>query len=95
MKSVVFHMIACAALTCCGGPAVDAAGAAPPSGGAEMANPASTHCLEQGGRLEMMREEAGIFGVCVFEDGSRCEEWRYFRGECAPGDCTREDGRCQ
>ena len=61
---------------------------------AQIANPASTHCLEKGGKLEMMREEAGIFGVCVFDDGSRCEEWRFLRGECSPGSCTRDDGRC-
>jgi hypothetical protein len=22
---------------------------------------------------------------CVFPDGSECEEWAFFRGECAPG----------
>jgi hypothetical protein len=24
--------------------------------------------------------------VCVFPDGSECEEWAYFRAECAPGE---------
>jgi len=23
--------------------------------------------------------------VCVFPDGSTCDEWAYFRGECSPG----------
>jgi putative hemolysin len=23
--------------------------------------------------------------MCVFGDGSECEEWAYFRSECAPG----------
>ncbi len=63
--------------------------------GSQIANPASTHCVEKGGQLEMWREEAGVFGVCAFADGTRCEEWRFFRGECSPGDCAAEDGRCE
>ncbi|MGA1825552.1 MAG: DUF333 domain-containing protein [bacterium] len=27
-------------------------------------------------------EEGGQYGICVFEDGSECDEWAYFRGEC-------------
>ncbi|MBN1139531.1 MAG: DUF333 domain-containing protein, partial [Anaerolineae bacterium] len=27
----------------------------------------------------------GVAGICVFADGSECEEWAYFRGECKPG----------
>ena len=23
-----------------------------------------------------------VASVCVFDDGSECEEWAYFRGEC-------------
>ena len=94
MKSFVFAVVVCAATAGCGGSVEDGA-MEQPTGGVEVANPASTHCIEKGGRLEMMREEAGIFGVCVFEDGSRCEEWRYLRGECAPGSCKEDDGRCQ
>jgi hypothetical protein len=35
-----------------------------------------------------MRQDAsgGTVGICVFPDGSECEEWAYFRGECKPGD---------
>jgi hypothetical protein len=51
-----------------------------------MANPASVYCEEQGGTLEMRQDaEGGIYGVCIFPDGSECEEWAYFRGECQPG----------
>jgi putative hemolysin len=51
---------------------------------AGLANPASVHCLDQGGTLEMRDGEGGVFGVCIFADGSECEEWAYFRGECEP-----------
>jgi hypothetical protein len=51
-----------------------------------MANPASVYCEEQGYQLEMREDENGQYGVCIFPDGSECDEWAYFRGECAPGD---------
>jgi putative hemolysin len=50
-----------------------------------MPNPASVYCEEQGGRVEMRTDENGTLGVCIFEDGSECEEWAYYRGECSPG----------
>lgn len=53
---------------------------------AGLANPASVYCEEQGGDLEIRETEAGQYGVCLFDDGSECEEWAYFRGECKPGD---------
>lgn len=50
-----------------------------------LANPASEYCIEQGGRLEFRADEdGGELGFCVFADGSECEEWAYFRGECGP-----------
>jgi putative hemolysin len=51
----------------------------------DMANPASVFCVEQGYRLEMREEAAGTAGYCIFPDGSECEEWAFYRGECAPG----------
>ena len=53
-----------------------------------LANPASVHCIEQGGTLEMRQDANGEHGVCIFDDGSECEEWAYFRGECQPGGQT-------
>lgn len=50
-----------------------------------MPNPASVHCEQNGGKLEIRSDAAGNqAGVCVFPDGSECDEWAYFRGECAP-----------
>jgi uncharacterized protein len=48
-----------------------------------LPNPASEHCVEQGGRLDI-RENTGDdqYGVCVFDDGSECDEWAFYRGDC-------------
>jgi putative hemolysin len=52
-----------------------------------LPNPASVHCEEQGGTLELRTADDGsVSGVCVFADGSECDEWAYYRGECQPGD---------
>jgi len=62
-------------------------------GEAGMANPASVYCEEQGGELEIRSNDAGEYGVCKFDDGSECEEWQFYRGECSPGMYQRaEDG---
>jgi len=47
-----------------------------------IANPASTYCVEQGGTIVIEEEELGQIGYCLFDDGSKCEEWTFFRGEC-------------
>ncbi|RLC75833.1 MAG: hypothetical protein DRI81_11275 [Chloroflexi bacterium] len=50
-----------------------------------LANPASVYCKEQGYTLEMRTgADDGQYGVCVFPDGSECEEWAFYRGECKP-----------
>lgn len=52
---------------------------------AGIANPASTYCVEKGGTSEIRTAEDGSqFGVCIFPDGSECDEWAFFKGECAP-----------
>lgn len=56
-----------------------------------LANPASVHCEEQGGTLEIRSDaDGGQYGVCIFSDGSECEEWAYFNGECQPGQSDPE-----
>ena len=60
-------------------------GAEPTEAVPEMANPASEYCLDQGYALEIITAEDGSqSGVCNFPDGSSCDEWAYFRGECLP-----------
>lgn len=56
---------------------------------ADLANPASVYCEEQGGMLELRDGNEGQYGTCVFSDGSECEEWAYFRGECLPAHASR------
>ena len=52
---------------------------------AGMANPASVYCEEQGNKLEIRTAaDRSQSGVCIFPDGSECDEWAYFRGECGP-----------
>jgi putative hemolysin len=52
----------------------------------EVANPAAVFCVQQGGLSKIQTDEAGNqYGVCVFPDGSECDEWAFYRGECAPG----------
>ena len=54
---------------------------------AGLPNPASVYCEEQGYRLEIPTDaEGNQFGVCAFPDGSECDEWAFFCGECGPAD---------
>jgi hypothetical protein len=44
------------------------------------------YCEENGGTLELRTDASGaVTGICVFADGSECDEWAYFRDECRPG----------
>jgi hypothetical protein len=54
-----------------------------------MANPASVHCEQTGGKLELRQDAAGnAVGMCVLPDGTECEEWAYFRDQCGLGAAT-------
>lgn len=44
-----------------------------------LANPASTYCVEQGGKLEIRKEAKGETGYCHLPDGRVIEEWEFFR----------------
>jgi putative hemolysin len=50
---------------------------------ANMPNPASVYCEQQGNQLEIRTAaDDSQSGICIFPDGSICDEWAYFRGEC-------------
>ena len=52
-------------------------------GGSQIPNPASVYCAEQGYTNEIRADADGSqYGVCVFPDGTECEEWKLFRKEC-------------
>jgi len=41
--------------------------------------------VQKGGQLEIRTgPNGGQVGYCMFPDGSSCEEWQFFRGECQP-----------
>ena len=62
-------------------------GCAPAAEPAQLANPAAVYCAEQGGQVDIRQDAAGgEVGYCQFDDGSECEEWAFFRGECRPGE---------
>jgi uncharacterized protein len=45
---------------------------------AGMANPASVHCVNLGGKLEIRQEAQGQVGYCHLPDGRVVEEWKLF-----------------
>jgi putative hemolysin len=52
----------------------------------EIANPAAAYCVEQGYKNEMRTNPDGSqYGVCIMDDGTECDEWAFYRGECGPG----------
>jgi len=73
MKRILLFAMILMGLTACSAPQ------------ANTANPASLYCEQNGNTLEIRTAADGSqFGVCVFPDGSTCDEWAYFRGECGP-----------
>ena len=65
---------------------------APANQGGSMPNPASVFCEEQGFKLEIRTASDGSqTGLCVFPDGSECDEWAFFRGECTPPGSSEYD----
>ncbi len=51
-----------------------------------VANPATVYCEKQGYLVETRTAADGSqSAVCIFPNGSECDEWAYFRGECRPG----------
>ena len=84
---VPIGLLLCITLTSCGvfqtQAVSDATATDMPQAG--LPNPASVYCEQNGNKLEIRTAADGSqSGVCVFPDGSTCDEWAYFRGECGP-----------
>ncbi len=57
-----------------------------PTSQAALPNPASEYCEQHEGQLEIRTAADGSQSAnCIFQDGSQCEEWAFYRGECEPG----------
>ena len=47
-----------------------------------IANPASEYCIQQGGYLEIKKDQVGNeYGICHLPDGRASEEWEFFRAQ--------------
>ncbi|WP_425337639.1 putative hemolysin [Pusillimonas caeni] len=44
-----------------------------------MPNPASVYCIERGGTLDIKQRPEGDLTMCVLSDGTRVEEWEFYR----------------
>ena len=94
MKKILILGSLCLSLAACATPenAVDLT----PKLGAP--NPASQHCVEQGGRLEIKNEANGQVGYCHLADGTEIEEWELFHKqekECNPEEAKKLVGQSQ
>jgi len=49
-------------------------------------SPATEYCQSQGGTVTERSVADESYTICSFSDGSECEAWTFFRGDCAPGE---------
>lgn len=63
----------------------------PESQSVSIANPAAVFCAEQNGINEIVKMPSGTVGFCHFPDGSVCDDWAFYRAQCAPGDSLFDD----
>ena len=66
-------------LSACGGDDSPTDTSAPSTAAPQIANPASQFCIDRGGVLDIVDEEDGQVGYCNLPDGTRVEEWEYYR----------------
>lgn len=71
-KTLLASACTLSALTAC-------SSAATPAPAVGMANPASVHCIQRGGKLEIVKGPGGERGMCHLPDGTVVEEWELFR----------------
>jgi len=84
---VLLFVVLLCIVGCTASPAV-----AQPTAELGMSNPATVYCIEQDGQWEIRTDaDGGEYGMCIFQDGSECEEWAFFRGECKPAKSFGQD----
>jgi putative hemolysin len=87
MKNIFIFVIILMTLTACAAPQTQAAPepAATDMSQVGMPNPASVYCTQNCNKSEIHTAADGSQnGICIFPDGSTCDEWAYYRGECGP-----------
>jgi putative hemolysin len=82
-QTLAFALAASVGLLACGSD-TETPGTTP----SELANPASEFCVEQGGSVEIVSEAGGEVGYCNLPDGTRIEEWEYFRSQVPTATAT-------
>jgi putative hemolysin len=51
--------------------------------------PAYHKCVSDGGQEKLLYGPDGQYAICLFSDGSVCDEKEYFLGTCTKGACNR------
>jgi len=60
----------------------------PPQATLNPEDPAYLKCVADGGQDKLVGGPDAL-ALCLFPDGSVCEEWAYYNGSCAKGACMR------
>jgi putative hemolysin len=47
--------------------------------GLQLPNPASVYCIERGGSINIKESPQGDVTTCVLSDGTKIDEWAYYR----------------
>ena len=47
--------------------------------GLQLPNPASLYCIERGGTIDIKEGPQGSVSTCVLSDGTRVDEWEFYR----------------
>ncbi len=85
MLTITIALFFCTTLAACTSSIQTPESMTPETPQANIPNPASVYCEQNGYTLEIVTTNDGSqSGVCVFPDGSSCDEWAYLRGECGP-----------
>lgn len=85
MLTITIALFFCTTLAACTSSIQTPESMTPETPQANIPNPASVYCEQNGYTLEIVTTNDGSqSGVCVFPDGSSCDEWAYYRGECSP-----------
>jgi putative hemolysin len=48
----------------------------------EIPDPAGYICNELGYKISVRNNKEGQYGVCIFPDGTECDEWEFYGGLC-------------